>query len=161
MGRFTLDSAWIYYRRFNFAGYDYQGQTGYGTIPHATTYTSLDWDYEAYNANIGFKYIPAVTDSNTGAPVSSYTSVDLQLQMKVGQMFKSAQGLTVTVGINDVFNKLPPLDPDTYANPPADTGTYGTLGRFFYVGAKYKFYAIRTCFPSRGPPATRALFLRY
>ena len=138
-GQYTLTSTWNYLQKFVLDGYNYVGQTAYGTLPHARTYTSLEWKYDAFTGFLGFQWIKSATDSFTGAPVASYNSVDFNVQIDLGRMTKTLKGMSLTLGVNNAFDHLPPLDPDTFSNPSADTGTYGSLGRFYYVGAKYKF----------------------
>ena len=49
-------------------------------------------------------------------------------------------GLKVTIGANNVFNRLPPLAVNAFPNTNADVGTYdGAIGRMFYIDAKYSF----------------------
>ena len=46
---------------------------------------------------------------------------------------------TVSIGVNNVFNKFGPKDPSVFTDANVDVGTYGSWGRFIYVDLKYKF----------------------
>ena len=70
-------------------------------------------------------------------------TLDKLLLLQVGHTFASSgnawlKGLTTTVGVNNVFNKFPPLIPSE-GNQSHDINAYDAIGRFIYVQAKYKF----------------------
>ena len=84
---------------------------------------------------------PASTYLGSPTPfrVKRYHSFDLQ----AGHTFASTgnrwlKGLQVAVGVNNVFNKFPPLIP-CESNQSHDINAYDAIGRFIYVQAKYKF----------------------
>jgi len=69
--------------------------------------------------------------------VSSFTSVDLTTR------YRFNNGLSLHLGINNLFDKAPPLDIQTYAgsflpyNPSQHMA--GVIGRYFSVGGSYSF----------------------
>jgi iron complex outermembrane recepter protein len=67
--------------------------------------------------------------------VKSYITTDVNVQVKVNEQF------TVYGTINNLFDRMPPIDPATYGaheyNPVQ--GGNGILGRYFKVGAKVNF----------------------
>lgn len=134
--------------------YQYAGHaTGYGsisqgTLPRYRFYTTLKWDYRNFDFLIAHTYIPSVTDIGPGgsaatapAPVASYQTFDFS----VGYDFAKASmnpwlsKLSVRVGVNNAFNKMPPLAPSAFPDSNVDLGTYNPLGRLYFVDASYKF----------------------
>jgi iron complex outermembrane receptor protein len=67
--------------------------------------------------------------------VKSYITTDINVQVKVNDQF------TVYGTVNNLFDRMPPIDPATYGaheyNPVQ--GGNGILGRYFKVGAKVNF----------------------
>ena len=94
-----------------------------------------------WTANVSHTYIPGLDDVNSPTPyrVASYSTFDFQ----VGHTFSGyrqsgVKGLQVAVGVNNAFNKYPPLIPSE-GNQSHDINGYDPIGRFFYVQARYKF----------------------
>lgn len=111
-----------------------------GTIPRWSDYTSVDFTRGSYHAVAGVRYIPAVTDNVDGLRVGSWYTLDLAADYTFGATIKYLAGARVTLGVNNVFNRLPPVDPTLYSSlSGADIGTYNPIGRFIYVDLKYKF----------------------
>ncbi len=84
--------------------------------------------------------------------VSSYTAIDLRLTYNTSTEGGRAKGLSVTAGVNNLFDQLPPvstnIDPTGghaagatawRAENKADVSTYGAIGRLIYVSATVKF----------------------
>lgn len=122
-------------------GYFNAATSSTGVFPRYRLSSRLDWSLKSWNAGIGHTYVPSLDDlSNaTAFRVAKYHNFDLQ----VGYSFKNSanrwlKGLTTTVGVNNVFNKFPPLIPSE-GNQSADINAYDPIGRFVYVQAKYKF----------------------
>ena len=69
--------------------------------------------------------------------MSSFTSFDFAASYNIKSSW--LKNLKVTLGVNNIFNKMPPLAPNAFTDANADIGTYGAIGRFFYVDASYKF----------------------
>ncbi len=84
--------------------------------------------------------------------VSAYSAVDLRLTYHTADSSDGrAKGLTVTAGVNNLFDQLPPVS--TNINPTgghaagatawraennADVSTYGAIGRLIYITASFK-----------------------
>lgn len=117
-----------------------RGITSFGVFPRFRTNSRLDWSKRNWSASVGHTYIPGLDDVNSPTPyrVSSYSTFDFQ----VGHTFAGRQnfmkGLQVAVGVNNAFNKFPPLIPSE-GNQSHDINSYDPIGRFFYVQARYKF----------------------
>ena len=117
--------------------------TSNGTIPRWRSYTTLDWTRGGWEAVIGNTFITHVTDIDDGEHINYYPSWDIALSYKFSQsdpsflsMFK---GLTLKVGVNDLFNRQPSTDYDTFSQDNADISTYSPIARFVYVEGLYKF----------------------
>ncbi|QGZ43239.1 TonB-dependent receptor [Pseudoduganella flava] len=70
----------------------------------------------------------------TDCEIASFTTVDLSTRFNVNKNF------TLFASVNNVFDKWAPLDPLTYGGigyNPMDAS--GAIGRYFKVGASYKF----------------------
>lgn len=111
-----------------------------GTIPRWSNYTSIDFTRGSYHAALGERYIPAVVDNADGANVGAWYTTDVSADYTFGNNLKYLAGARLTLGVNNVFNKLPPVDPTIYGSySNADISTYNPIGRFLYVDMKFKF----------------------
>ena len=144
-GRFTAQTTWAFLKSYfvksgpTDPGTEYAGFNNAGTMPHHRAYSSLDWNYRSYGATLGYTYIPATPDMSGGGE-SAWNTFDLQTRFDLGKIIDSSlNGLMLNIGLNNVTNQKPPLDPNVFGNPPADTGTYGVFGRQWYTDIKYKF----------------------
>lgn len=146
IGRLDLDSTWVYLHSFRIQPskgqpFDqYVGNNGYGTLPKYREYTTLSWENGPYSATLGNTFIHGV--QSWGDPtyhVASYTTFDVSGSVDLGAIFPRARGLNVSLGVNNVFNRYPPVDPNQFSDPPADTSIYSAIGRFYYADFTYKF----------------------
>ncbi|WP_415908814.1 TonB-dependent receptor [Oleiharenicola sp. Vm1] len=116
-----------------------------GTIPRWQSYSSLAWSRGHWRANLGWQHIPGVTDVNGDGSdrypidVKSYDAFDISASYTFGSEWKLLNGLTARAGVNNVFNKMPPIAGGTFTDSNADIGTYNPIGRLFFVEAKYAF----------------------
>ena len=162
-GNFNLTSALTVYNSyllqaiptedyFQYAGHATGGGTSsstQGTIPRWRTYTTLEWKYQGIDALVGHTYVPSVTDIGPGGdaasppvPVGSYQQIDVSVAYDLTKMnYPRWMGkLTLRVGVNNVFNKMPPLAPNAFPSTNVDIGTYnGAVGRLYFVDASYRF----------------------
>ncbi|MBS0478004.1 MAG: TonB-dependent receptor, partial [Proteobacteria bacterium] len=153
---------------YRFDGYTTQGGGAQGTLPRLRMYTSLDWVAGQWNLGIANTYIGPVRDVgaggssffvqyNAGNPqyivghVRAFSSWDLRASWSSNKD-PGANGLRLTAGVNNLFDRMPPIS--TNINPAAgaaagatawraenntDVGTYGAIGRLVYVSAQLKF----------------------
>ena len=153
---------------YEFAGTTTQGGGAQGTLPRLRTYTTLDWTWKDWDFGIANTYIGPVKDVGAGGSsfwplhdagkpgyivghVAAFWSWDLRASWSSGGGF-GANGVTLTAGVNNLFNRMPPVS--TNINPAAgaaagatawrsenntDIGTYGPIGRLIYVSAGLKF----------------------
>jgi outer membrane receptor protein involved in Fe transport len=79
---------------------------------------------------------------STPVNVASFNSFDLGVTYDFGHMKlnKWLDGLSVTIGCNNIADRLPPLAINAFPNTNADLGTYdGAIGRMMYFNVKYRF----------------------
>jgi iron complex outermembrane receptor protein len=156
-GKFDITSTWTWYNRYleqliptePFYNYVAQASQNNGTVPRWRTYTTLDWNYQGFDAFVGLTYIMNVTDVGVGGDsqskpvnVASFNSFDLGVTYSFGhpKMNKWLDGLSVTVGCNNIADRQPPLAVNAFPNTNADLGTYdGAIGRMMYFNVKYSF----------------------
>lgn len=110
-----------------------------GTIPRWQSYTSVDFTRDNYNAFIGWRSIPRLTDIEDGSSVASFNTFDLNVSYTLSGKNKWLSGVKLTAGVDNVFNRFGPKDPTVFSDSNVDTATYGAYGRFVYFAAKYKF----------------------
>jgi iron complex outermembrane receptor protein len=156
-GKFDFTSTWTWYNSdtlqliptepfYQYSGY---ASVNEGTVPKWRTYTTLDWKKDGLDAVIGVTYISSVQDIGTGGDdqygfesVASFTAFDASLTYDFNHLHMGygLDGLKVTIGVNNAFDKLPPLAINAFPNTNADVGTYdGAIGRMWYVSGSYKF----------------------
>jgi len=122
---------------FNYAD-TYSGSSLYAMW---RAYLSLGWRYKSWTAGINGTFIPSVEDVGAAnAPdVSAYNAFDARVGYDFGgSSNKWLAGLSVNLGVNNAFNKMPPFI-TSEGNQNADINAYDPVGRFFYMEARYKF----------------------
>jgi iron complex outermembrane recepter protein len=160
IGKFDIKTQITFYNSYLFQAipsenyFQYAGTVtqNVGTVSRYRTYTTLNWKYHGWELVTNNTFIPAVQDLGTGgstgsgqpgvstppAHVGSYIQEDFAGSYRFGK--GPLSGVTVTVGIDNAFNRnIPPAYnafPDTYG----DVGNYnGAVGRMYYVDCDYKF----------------------
>ena len=122
-------------------GYFARGTNSSGVFPRFRTNSRLDWTNRSWTASVAHTYIPGLDDLTNVAPyrVASYSTFDFQVGHTFGGYRQNwLKGLQVAVGVNNAFNKYPPLIPSE-GNQSHDINAYDPIGRFVYVQARYKF----------------------
>lgn len=154
---------------YEFAGTTTQGGGAQGTLPRLRMYTTLDWTVNHWSVGVANSYVGPVKDIgaggasfwpnyNAGKPgyiighVKAFSSWDLRASWTSNPDDPSGHGVTLSAGVNNLFNQMPPLS--TNINPAAgasasatawraenntDVSTYGAIGRLIYVSAGVKF----------------------
>jgi iron complex outermembrane recepter protein len=156
-GKFDLTSTWTYYEKYTIQEvptepyYQYVGSATSinGTTPRWRTYTTLDWKNFGFDGFVGVTFVESVTDLGAGGNadsgfenVGSFTAFDFGLTYDFSHlhMSKWSDGLAITVGVNNAFDKQPPLAEAAFPDTNADVGAYdGAVGRMFYIEGKYTF----------------------
>ncbi|TFW07901.1 TonB-dependent receptor [Oxalobacteraceae bacterium OM1] len=164
LGKVSFDAKWTHlftWKRTEQDGsvFDYAGTHGNCDVtncigtPADRVNLGATWDrgplkvstvvnYRAPIDNKNFKDDPAGcantyangADAPGGCKIASFTTVDVTFR------YQPTKQIEVFGGIQNLFDKIAPLDPLTYGaqsyNP---LDYYGAVGRFFSVGLKYKF----------------------
>jgi iron complex outermembrane receptor protein len=120
---------------------DYAGQSSYlnGTLPDYQAYTSIDYTISDYSFMVGWRYIPGLDGYEDDSKIKSFNSIDTAVSYEVPKGVRFLSGMKVTFGVNNVFNRFGPLDYTVNTDSNVDTGTYGAIGRQFFVDVSYKF----------------------
>lgn len=117
--------------------------TNNGTIPRLRAYTSVDFTRGGWEAVLANTFISHVNDIDDGEHINYYPSWDVSLSYKFSQsdpgMLSMVRGLTLKVGVNDLFDRQPSTDYDTFSQDNSDISTYSPIARFVYCEARYKF----------------------
>jgi iron complex outermembrane receptor protein len=144
---------------YEFAGYSTNGQTIAGSMPKYSFYTTLDWKMHAWETTVGNTYSTSMTDIGSTPPavylatrtptkIDAYCSWDFQEsytfdRAAAGNLWSYLQGLRVTVGANNVFNRMPPYaglsQNAANNNNNADTAQFSPIGRLLFISASIKF----------------------
>ena len=113
-----------------------KGDRARSTYPHWKGQTSLRWSNGEWNALWRGRYIGESTDVVNTVKDDKTAAVFYQ-DLEAGYSFDKYD-TTVTVGINNVFDKMPPA---SYANAPInfDMYTYDVRGRSAYVRVGFQF----------------------
>jgi iron complex outermembrane recepter protein len=121
-----------------------------GTIPRWRNYSTVEWKRNGWDALVGFTYVPTVESIGPGGsgavypaiPVNSYSEFDFSLGYNLGalNLNRWLDDLVIRVGVNNAFNKYPPLTPSGQENQNVDLATYnGPIGRMWFTDVSYKF----------------------
>jgi len=154
---------------YRFDGTTTQGGGAQGTLPKVRMFTTIDWTKGQWSAGVSNTFIGAVRDIGAGGSsfytqynaanpqyiigrVPSFSSWDIRMSWMSNRDDPRGKGLKLTAGINNLFDRMPPvssnIDAAAGANAGAtawraenntDTGTYGAIGRMFYLQLGLKF----------------------
>ncbi len=170
-GKFIFTTAGTYLQHFQVqdlpgaliyedAGYSTNAKTMSGTLPHLRLYTTAEWSHNGWGAVLANNYFGATGDIGSGAipsvylqtnapsSVSSYLAWDAQLSYTFnkgasGDLWGLLKGMKLSVGVNNVGNKMPPLAPRSSPsgsnNNNVDVSTYSPIGRLWFISAEVKF----------------------
>ena len=146
IGKLNVAFDGIWFHSFTVEGTEYVGTTNGnaalngGTVPRWRGSIRTSLERNGWQLGVGVSHIPSVMDivAAPAAHVASFTSWDLFGQYQFTQN-RALKGLTVRAGVNNVFDRMPPLAPAAWTDANADTSTYGALGRVVYVDVSYKF----------------------
>jgi len=115
---------------------------GNGTIPRWSAYSFVNYTMHNYEAYVGNRFLPAYVDANDGARIGAWTTWDASVAFTFGKASdwrRYLNGARFSVGVNNVFDRMPPLDPTIFTDSNADIATFGSIGRFVYFDLKFKF----------------------
>jgi iron complex outermembrane receptor protein len=156
-GKFDFTSTWTWYNSYKLEliptepFYQYSGYASgnEGTVPKFRSYNTVDYKLAGFDAFVAMTYVDSVTDIGTGGDdqyglehVGSFFAFDGGVTYDFGHLHLGygLDGLKVTVGVNNAFNRQAPLAENAFPDTNADVGTYdGAIGRMWYVSGKYAF----------------------
>lgn len=148
---------------YEYAGTATNGGTGVqGTLPKFRAYTSVNWSLKNLDVTLANTYISGVTDLGVGGityqtnaartpptafagRVKPYTTFDARVGYTVRDRDGAPSGFSVAVGVNNIFDRSPPVSSNVftpsaaYTDNTADVSTYSPIGRTGYVQASVKF----------------------
>jgi len=152
VGTFTLAADWAYVNSLklgtpgqapiNGAGNNYTiTQPFGGSFPRWKGNTSIDWNYQKWDAQLTWEFTGPYAQNLLPAPapgkVGSYSQFNLMVQ------YTGFKHWTLYGGVDNIFNRTPPYDPifanGTLDQSGYDTSIYNYLGVFAQIGATYKF----------------------
>jgi iron complex outermembrane recepter protein len=153
-GTFTLAGDWVYVWHFklrspgapaqDFAGNNLALLQPFGASnPRWKGNTSLSWDYHNLTTTLTWQYTGPYTNAVAAEFGDGGTlSVASYSQFNLMASYRGFKHWTLYGGITNIFDKKPPFDVEWQATPDItgyDQSLYTNLGRFFQVGATYRF----------------------
>ncbi len=146
IGRFDFNTTATIYNHYKiknlitdpYTEYSNSVTGNYSTIPDWRTYTTLEYTRGSWKALIAHTFIPSVQDLTTLTPVGSYGQFDARLAYAFGSELGYLKGLSVSLYVNNVFNRYGPPSPSN-TDTHVDTAIYGAIGRQYTLEANYKF----------------------
>jgi iron complex outermembrane receptor protein len=125
------------------------GSSSQGTIPRWRTYSTLHWNNDTLDVQVGHTYIPSVVDIGPGGSAASlpvhvgdYEQFDVVAAANLGKAMPAGWGgkAELRLGIDNIFNRMPPMAPNAFPATNADVGDYnGPIGRLYFVEVKYRY----------------------
>lgn len=115
----------------------YSGTSAYATI---RTYSTLAWTYRNMRLGVAHTYVPELDEFTTPVhTMKAYHQFDISAAYNFrGVDNRWLSGLTLTVGVNNLFDEEPPFSM-TEGNQNRDLRAYDPIGRMVWVRANYKF----------------------
>ncbi|MFX1736733.1 TonB-dependent receptor [Paraburkholderia sp. A1RI_3L] len=154
LGTFTLAGDWAYVWHFklntpgaptqDFAGNNLALLQPFGASnPRWKGNTSLSWDYHMFTTTLTWQYTGPYTNAVAAEFGDGGTlSVASYSQFNLMATYRGIKHWTIYGGITNLFDRKPPFDVEWQAVPDItgyDQSLYTNLGRFFQVGATYRF----------------------
>jgi iron complex outermembrane receptor protein len=153
-GTFTLAGDWAYVWHFklnspgaptqDFAGNNLALLQPFGASnPRWKGNTSFSWDYRKLTTTLTWQYTGPYTNAVAAEFGDGGTlSVASYSQFNLMATYRGFKNWTIYGGINNIFDRTPPFDVEWQATPDItgyDQSLYTNIGRFFQVGATYRF----------------------
>ncbi len=120
---------------------EYAGTVGGGglgsTIPRWKSLLNLSYGVDVWSLFARWQHIDGVRDikhPNFRVPAYDYADVGASYTARSGAL----QGLTARVGVDNLFDKDPPIFP-TWQQANTDPSQYDVLGRRYYLRLQYRF----------------------
>ncbi len=98
---------------------------------------SLTWSGETMQLAGFVRYIGGMDDDqNPGTRIGSMTTVDLQYRLNMSAFYDGGEGISLTVGLINAFDKAPP---QVFTNGGFESRTHDPRGRMAYVNLSASF----------------------
>jgi iron complex outermembrane recepter protein len=115
-----------------------------GTLPKQRFYSTIDWTYADIELTLANTYVSGVKDTGASGtlapiPVASYTTFDARAAYTRHVDRLAVQTVKIAVGVNNLANRMPPLDPRVFTDNNADVSTYSPIGRLVYATVTVTF----------------------
>jgi iron complex outermembrane receptor protein len=110
-----------------------------GTLPRWQSFTSVDYTRGPIGAYLGYRFIPGMKHNDGGDKLDSFYTLDGAISYTLKGKWFAAKEAKFTLGVDNITNQFGPLDPTSFGDSNVDTGTYGAMGRFYYVDVKFTF----------------------
>lgn len=121
---------------------DVEDQMEVDRVPEWRAQFSLGWDIANFSNNFYLNYIGGMNGINNEDLVDS----DLNIPLTIDSSYKinlstawQSENYTLQLGVNNVTDEGPTLDPTDYGWPYYPQEYFNALGRNYYVSASYKF----------------------
>jgi len=105
-------------------------------IPRWKANSRLSWIDGPLTTSVRWRHVGGTEDDTTGYVVDrigAYNVFDLALAFQV------TEGATLNFGINNLFDKKPPILGDNAEQANTYPGTFDVLGRDFFISAQFRF----------------------
>jgi iron complex outermembrane recepter protein len=155
LGKFRWDSTSTYYQVYDIQvapGLPYTPTAGLvtglnGTIARWRTYNVFTYQIRDFIGTVTHTYYPAVTDAGwtpDSLPtyqqrLPAYSNFDANVSYVLKGNKSWFRGLKITVGVNNIGNKMPTKSATYDGLSNADVGEFSPIGRLYYVKGSYRF----------------------
>jgi iron complex outermembrane receptor protein len=118
---------------------------GNGTLPRWQSNAAVAWSLGRWRTNLDWQHIPGVQDplgdgtARKPFATQAYDVFDVAVAWTIDLHRRWVKRLVLHAGVNNVFNRMPPLSGGSFPGANADTGTYSPIGRLAFVEAKYQY----------------------
>ncbi|TCN90208.1 TonB-dependent receptor [Shewanella fodinae] len=153
-GTFKAQLIWNYTREYVTTGIldgDSEDSVGEVLTPRHRANLNLSYALDDLSFSWRMRYWASVVDSKfgyngnytDGEALTTYNSIDAVIYHDINARYNFADGIEAYVGVNNLFNKQPPMLPQ--GSIYGDTGTntastaYDVTGRYYYAGVSVKF----------------------
>ncbi len=108
------------------------GRDGY---PRWRSQGTVVWQKSDYEASVTVNYIDGYERLDSDSKIASWTTFDIQAVWQPSFL----PGNTLKLGVDNLFNKAPPEDPNFEGWPFFNRALHNPRGRFLYVRYQYQF----------------------
>jgi iron complex outermembrane recepter protein len=121
--------------KYNFNGEEISGFSNgdFGTFPKWKANTRVTYSDDDLTLAANWQYIGKVNDDTGNGIINPVSYIGLDARVRVGDNYEFFGG------VNNLFDKQPPLIGSGFTNSNTDETLYDVLGRRFFIGAKLKF----------------------